>query len=114
EREGERLAAIATSAAGEWRTQGGFEALRGNNAQWQRHVRAAFGPGPGPGPGSRPDGPFERPPPPREPGFGGPPPRDAPALLDAQKRPIVGDITEDMNPVLRPVTVDGATVGWVA
>lgn len=117
EREGERLESIARTMASVWHREGSFERLRGDGASWMRYVGASFGGGP------------EGMPPPGEPRFdrggrppGAPPgppdgfiaPRDGPALLDAQRRPIVGGVTLDMAPVLRPVTVDGATVGYVA
>ena len=118
EREGERLDAIAKAVANEWREKGSFESLRGNNAAWERYVQAAFErahgmPPPGadldPLPPPRPMEPMPGPPPAR-----GPPPPDAPTLFDRGKRVVIGGITEDMRPVLRPVTVDGTTVGWVA
>ncbi len=126
EREGERLAALAEALVPLWRAQGSFESLRGNEAQWQRQARFAIMPAPPPGL------PHRGPPPPREgqvdaayppPPFGerppGEPPHgpglpDFPALLDAQRQPVVGRVRDLANAVLRPVTVDGATVGYVA
>ncbi|MCC7040378.1 MAG: HAMP domain-containing protein [Burkholderiales bacterium] len=140
EREIDRLATIADAVAAVWRAEGSFESLRGNEARWQREIGAAFAPfprregedgrrtslgsdfaGPSPGPlPPRPRGPHPDGPPPRGPPGGGggpgppgPAPGDGPALFDAQQRLVVGSITPGTNPVLRPVKVDGATVGFV-
>lgn len=123
EREGQRLDAIASAVAGEWRAHGNFDALRGNGAAWERYVRAAFETAPGSA-AAMPDPDLDPPPPPRPrppaapmgevPRPPGPPPPDAPTLFDAQKRQVIGSITEEMRPVMRPVTVDGSVVGWVA
>ncbi len=117
EREGERLEAIAVAVAAVWRSEGSFESLRGNERAWERHARASFGGGPPPhgarfDPGPPRPAPRDAGPPGGDPGMPGL--RDGPALLDAQQRPIVGNVTVDMAPVLRPVSVDGKTVGYVA
>ena len=109
ERETERLATLSESLATMWRTEGSFESLRGNEIMWRRFARTSeFGGlpprfGMGPGPLARQG---DRPPP--------PPMRDVPALLDAQKNTIVGRLASDARPVLREVSVDGKTVGFVA
>jgi len=127
EREERRLSSLSDTLVDAYREHGGWEFLRGNDALWRSFNR----PGP-PGPerfgsGGRPPPPFthreERPPPPRDdhrgPPSGGdrPPPRTTPptaTLLDAQLHLIAGkDVSVD-KPTLRPIVVDGATVGFIA
>jgi two-component system sensor histidine kinase BaeS len=114
ERESDRLSGLANALATLWRTEGSFESLRGNEANWRRFARTQgeLGGPRRPPPEFRgdPDGP---PPFPRGEHPPGPPPFDMPALLDAQRQPIVGSGAVDAHALLRPVTVDGATVGYL-
>jgi two-component system sensor histidine kinase BaeS len=139
EREAERLTGVADALATAWRTEGSFEFLRDNDMLWQRMNRGGREGG---GPPDRPRGPSdamrdrspmgehsqERGPPPGSPpgrdAFDRPPPRPSggggrdgpqlPTLLDAQQRRVVGVTGATALPLLRPVIVDGKTVGWLA
>jgi len=119
ERESERLTNLADALATAWRTEGNFEFLRDNDMLWQRMNRGdreggrspdrPRAPPPGPPPGR--DA-FDRPPPrPPPSGRDGPP---LPTLLDAEQRRVVGIVGATPPPLLRPVTVEGKTVGWLA
>ena len=123
EREERRLSILSDALIDAYRAHGDWAFLRGNDALWRSFNRP--GP-PGPerfGPDSRPP-PHgtDRPPPTRErpgppPGEGPPRPRSVPptaTLLDAERHLIAGkDVSPDTSP-LRPIIVDGATVGWIA
>src|SRR2546429_3982262 len=124
EREERRLSTLSDTLVDAYRAHGDWEFLRGNDSLWRSFNR----PGP-PGPerfapdGRPPPHANDRPPPPASerhgppPGEGPPRPRSVPptaTLLDAQRQLIAGkDVSPDTSP-LRPIMVDGATVGWIA
>jgi two-component system, OmpR family, sensor histidine kinase BaeS len=128
EREERRLLSLSDTLVDAYRAHGDWEFLRGNDSLWRSFNR----PGP-PGPDrfaldGRPPPPIAhgngRPPPPPANERRGPPPGEGPprphsvpptaTLLDAQRHLIAGkDVSPDTAP-LRPIIVDGATVGWIA
>src|SRR5205823_85255 len=129
EREERRLSTLSDALIDAYRAHGDWEFLRVNDALWRSFNRPGT---PGPdrfAPDGRPPPPpmahGNDPPPPRPPnerrgpppGEGPPRPRSVPptaSLLDAQRHLIAGkDVSPDTSP-LRPIVVDGATVGWIA
>ena len=124
EREERRLSTLSDTLVDAYRAHGDWEFLRGNDSLWRSFNR----PGP-PGPerfapdGRPPPHANDRSPPPASerhgppPGEGPPRPRSVPptaTLLDAERHLIAGkDVSPDTSP-LRPIIVDGATVGWIA
>lgn len=121
----ERMEALLPALASTWQVQGGWHCFRGNPRQWFRLLR----------PGGlsrvaqtdadcgtdreRPSADPEAPPSPRPPG---PPPLESDltgvnlrlALLDEQRAFVAGNSQVGADALLRPVQVDGRTVGWVA
>ncbi len=129
EREAARLATLAETLAQHWRTDGNFDAYRGDGRAWRALARetmlperwreGAPGPRPGFGAGSAPQAGFDDAHGPREgeplPGGEGPrgPPGPPVVLLDAQRRPVAGGPARAAE-TFRPIEVDGKVVGYLA
>ena len=122
EREEQRLSNLSDSLVDAYREHGDWDFLRGNDALWRSFNRPGPPGPPGPdrfGTDERLRPPFEhRHEGPRGKGpRGSPPPRSTPptaTLLDAQRKLVSGKDVSTDQAALRPITIDGATVGWIA
>jgi len=124
--ETEKLDELAVRLSREHDPQTGWQRVENDESLWRRllHDLAPRGEHfPPPLPGEHPPGAGDREPPPPAAGVPPPfppgPPRDplriAPrvSLFDARKRPVLGRAGSADRHVLKPVTVDNETVGWV-
>ncbi|WP_022977796.1 sensor histidine kinase efflux regulator BaeS [Nevskia ramosa] len=131
----ERMEALLPALGSTWQAQGGWHCFRDNPRQWFRLLRpgglsrnqTATDGGCGSDDGDRDrdrpsSNPSSNPPPALTPRLPGPPPPQSDltgvnlrlALLDEQRRFIAGNPQVGADALLRPVQVDGRTIGWVA
>lgn len=97
----QHLEDVAEAAAEHYREHGGWTSLEGRRRAWRAIVRAGAHDGTDGRPPGPPGHPHRRPP------HHGPP-----ALYDAEYRLVAGRRPYHEGLVLRPVVVDGETVGW--
>lgn len=105
EQEEQRVEALRPTLANAYLKHGGWDFLKGDRRQWFELIRPPGMPPPdGRGERSRP----------------APPESDLTGLnlrvglLDAQKQLVAGNPTLNRNAKLKPIEVDGGTVGWIA